>query len=70
MAKTLQLQFETNNGKELTLSVDDPRSNLTREEIEAGMQSLINSNAFHVDSFSVSAIKGAKVVERNVNEII
>lgn len=70
MAKTLQLQFETNNGKELTLSVDDPRSNLTREEIEAGMQSLINSNAFHVDSFSVSAIKGAKVVERNVNAII
>lgn len=70
MAKTLQLQFETDNGKELTLSVDEPRENLTREEIEAGMQSLINSNAFHVDSFSLSAIKGAKVVERNVSAII
>ncbi|MCM3357335.1 MULTISPECIES: DUF2922 domain-containing protein [unclassified Psychrobacillus] len=70
MAKTLQLQFETDNGKELTLSVDEPRENLTREEIEAGMQSLINSNTFHVDSFSLSGIKGAKVVERNVNSII
>ena len=70
MAKTLQLQFGTDNGKEMTLSVDDPRANLTRQEIESGMQSIINSNAFHVDSFSLTVIKGAKVVERNVDEII
>lgn len=70
MAKTLQMQFESSNGKVVLLTVDDPRENLTRNEIEAGMQAIITSDAFHAESFSLTSIKSAKVVDRNVNEII
>ncbi len=70
MSKTLQLQFEAANGKGFLLSVDDPKSDLTQAEVEAGMQTIILNNAFQVDGDSLTTIKTAKVVERNVNNII
>lgn len=70
MAKTLQLQFETENGKLLMVTVDNPKDSLTEAEIEAGMAAIIASNVFHVAGRPVSAVKSVKVVERNVTQII
>lgn len=70
MAKSLQLQFETANGKRVSLSVDDPKETLTEAEIEAGMQAIIASNVFHVEGNPLATVRSAKVVERNVTEII
>ena len=70
MAKTLQLQFETANGKNVTISVDEPKSTLTETEIQTGMQAIIVSNAFQSDGSPLAVIKSAKVVDRTVTEII
>ena len=43
MAKTLQLNFSTANGKNMMLSVDEPRADLTTPEVEATMQAVIAS---------------------------
>lgn len=70
MAKILQLQFEAANGKNLTLSVDDPKESLTPTEVEAGMEAVISSNVFHVDGAPLTLVKSAKVIDRNVTSII
>ncbi|MEI4768097.1 DUF2922 domain-containing protein [Psychrobacillus sp. FJAT-51614] len=70
MAKTLQLQFETDNGKLLMVTVDNPKETLTETEIQAGMAAIIASNVFHIGGKPLSAVKSAKVVERNVSQII
>lgn len=70
MSKTLQLQFETAHGKNVTISVDDPKSNLTETDIQTGMQEIISSNAFQSDGSPFAVIKSAKVVDRTVTEII
>lgn len=70
MAKSLQLQFETADGKRLMVSVEDPKDSLTNTEIETGMQSIITSNVFHVEGVPLSIVKSAQVVERNVTAII
>jgi hypothetical protein len=66
MAKTLELIFETAAGKEVTLSVEDPRENVTPPELQAGMQTIITANIFEVEGSPFAAVKGARIVERNV----
>ena len=70
MAKTLQLQFGAANGKSLMLTVDEPKESLTQVEIQAGMNAIISSNVFHIEGSPLSVVKNAKIVERNVSEII
>lgn len=70
MAKSLQLQFETANGKRLLVTVDDPKENLTSSEIERGMEAIIASDVFHVEGSPLSVVKSARVVERTVTQII
>lgn len=69
MSKTLQLQFETAHGKNVTISVDEPKSTLTETEVQAGMQAIIASNAFQSDGSPLVVIKKAQVVDRTVTEI-
>ncbi|WP_391209477.1 DUF2922 domain-containing protein [Psychrobacillus sp. L4] len=70
MAKSLQLQFETASGKRLLVTVDDPKESLTSKEIEDGMEAIVSSNVFHVEGTPLSIVKSARIVERNVTQII
>lgn len=69
MAQTLELRFETAVGKPLTLTVDQPRADLSEDEIESGMAAIIASNVFYVESLPVSVAKSARLIERNVTEL-
>lgn len=70
MAKTLQLNFSTASGKNVMLTVDEPREDLTAPEIEAVMQDIITSGVFEVDGSPLETAKNARIVERNVTEIV
>ena len=70
MAKTLQLNFSTANGKNMMLSVDEPRADLTTPEVEATMQAVIASGVFELDGFPLETSKSARIVDRNVTEIV
>lgn len=69
MAQTLELRFETDAGKAMTLTVDQPRANLTESEVESGMAALIASDVFYVESLPVSVAKSARLVERNITDL-
>ena len=49
MAKTLQLNFNTSSGKKVSLTVDEPRADLTPQSIEAAMQEIIAANVFEIN---------------------
>jgi len=70
MAKTLQLNFSTTTGKNVMLTVDEPRANLTANAVEATMQAIIASGVFEVNGAPLETSKGARIVERNVTELV
>lgn len=70
MAQVLEMQFETSGGKKLTISVDEPRTNLTALEVETGMQALIASDVFEVNGFGLSSTFSARLIERNVSDLM
>ena len=70
MAKTLQLNFSTSGGKKVMLTVDEPREDLTAQEVSAAMQEVINAGIFEFEGHTLDAAIGARIVERNVTELI
>jgi len=69
MAKTLQLNFSTSTGKNVMLTVDEPRANLTVTAVEATMQAIIATRVFEVNGAPLETSKGARIVERNITEL-
>jgi hypothetical protein len=68
MAKTLELQFTTQLGKLANISVDDPIEPIDTAQVKLAMDNLIAENVIQSSSGALVAIKGARVVERNVTE--
>lgn len=68
MTNTLQLIFQLANEKSLTLSVMEPRENLTDAEVAAVMETIVTQNVFKRDEASIVAKKAARLISRNVKE--
>ena len=68
MTQVLELKFDTANGKSMTITVDNPKVNLSAIEVEAAMQTIITSNIFHNNGSSLVAVNHARIVERTVSE--
>ncbi|MFP7202109.1 DUF2922 domain-containing protein [Lysinibacillus halotolerans] len=68
MAQVLELKFDTANGKTMTLSVNEPKPNLTPTEITAAMQTIMTADVFHNEGHKLVAINQARIIERNVSE--
>lgn len=70
MSRVLEMKFEAANGKVFTLSLNDPKPNLTSSEISNAMQSIINHDVFHVEGASLSSIKQARLIDKTITNII
>lgn len=68
MSQVLELKFDTANGKTMTLSVNDPKPNLTPTEITAVMDSIIAADVFHNEGNALVKINLARIIERNVSD--
>ena len=70
MAKVLEMQFDTLDNKKFTISVDEPRADLTALEVETGMQALLASNVFFANGGYLVSANQARIIERNVTELV
>lgn len=70
METKLYLEFLTPSGAQMSLSLNDPKAELTREEIEAQMAQIIGSNIFNIKGEALSEIKGAYKVEQTKTSFI
>ncbi|MBQ3423203.1 MAG: DUF2922 domain-containing protein [Romboutsia sp.] len=66
--KKLLMTFKTDEGKKVSLSVDDPRPNITEEEIKSAMETIINSGIFTPNGESLIEMLEAKIVETDTIE--
>ena len=66
----LYMIFGLDNGKNLSVSLLDPKTNLTRAQVEPVMQSLIDTNVFLYNGAVAVSIVDAYVREVSTTEII
>lgn len=68
MAKTLELQFVTAEGRTARVSVDNPNEPINLDQIKNVMDQIISDNAFNTEYGDFVTKKNARVIERNVVE--
>ena len=66
--KKLLMTFKTDEGRKISLSIDDPRPNITEEEIKSAMETIINSGIFAPNGESLIEMLEAKIVETDTIE--
>jgi len=64
--KKLDLVFYTEAGKTASIVIDNPKENLTDEEIRIAMDQFIQTGAFLTKSGRLISKKEARVFEQNV----
>ncbi|MFZ3591604.1 DUF2922 domain-containing protein [Bacillus sp. DJP31] len=70
MAKTLQLQFLNEESKTVSISIDNPIEPVDSLALDAAMDAILTTNIFTSSGGDLVSKKGARVVERNVEEIL
>lgn len=65
----LELIFSNEQGKKMTLGVEEPRDDLEKEEVREKMEDIIRENIFFHNGLDLVGIEGARVVTREVEEI-
>ncbi|WP_170007258.1 DUF2922 domain-containing protein [Bacillus fonticola] len=68
MAKTLELQFDTNLGKVSRVSIADPKEPVDMAVVQASMDQLIQANVFLSTAGYFVKARGARLIERNVTD--
>ncbi|NLV76581.1 MAG: DUF2922 domain-containing protein [Tissierellia bacterium] len=70
MNKTkLELEFKDQMGKKFTLSLDEPRDDVTEVEIKAAMDDIVARNIFFTDGGDIVAAAGARIITTTIDEI-
>lgn len=64
----LVMVFKNRIGKNVTLSTDDPRDDLTEEQIKAAMELIIEKNIFKKNNHTFVEAVDAQIVNSQINE--
>ncbi|AQS60256.1 MULTISPECIES: DUF2922 domain-containing protein [Eubacteriales] len=67
--QTLQMRFVTQAGTRVTISLDNPRDDLTEAEVTAAMDQIIAKNIFSTSGGDLVAKDSAQIIDRTVNVI-
>ena len=68
VTKKLLMTFKTDEDKNVSISVEDPRPNLTESEILEAMNLIIEKDVFSPNGEALVEKVGAKVVETETQE--
>lgn len=68
-AKTLRMIFSSQAGRSVTLTLDNPRSDLTAAEIEATMDLVIARNIFNSSGGDLVTKQDIKVIDSTTNDL-
>ena len=65
---TLVMVFKNRAGKNVSISIDDPRDDLTEAEIKSAMELIIAKDVFKKKNFSLTQAVGAKITNTETDE--
>ena len=66
--KKLMMTFKTDEDKNISISIDDPRENLNKEEIKNVMQLILQKDIFSINGASIVDLVEAKIVQTGTTE--
>lgn len=69
MVKTLQMVFQNQMGKNVSISIGDVKDTITADEIKTLMQMIIARNIFESTGGDLTTIMSADIVTRDVQEM-
>ena len=65
----LKMVFKNQEGNKVLLSLEDPKSDLTTDQIQTVMNSIINKNVFSSTGGDLVSIYDIKIVNRTTNDL-
>ncbi|SDH95288.1 Protein of unknown function [Alteribacillus persepolensis] len=69
MSKRLELRFMNEDGKNVTISLDEPVEPVDETAIDSAMEAVILSNMFLSSGGDITEKRDARIVERTVNTV-
>ena len=66
--KKLLMTFKTTDDKNVSISVDEPREDITEKEIHDAMTLILNKDIFFPNGSTLVSLVGAKIVETGTTE--
>lgn len=69
MDKVLAMSFKTGLGKSMRITLEDPREDVTSEEIKATMNLIISKDLFNVEG-GVAEIVGANIITTQSEQVV
>lgn len=70
MSTTLQMIFYNEEGRNVTISMSDPRDDLEPAEVETAMNNILQRNIFRSAGGDISSLNKAQLVSREVEVLI
>ncbi len=67
--QTLRMVFKNESGSNFTISLDNPRNNVTAAEIEAVMDLIISRNVFLTGGGALVSKQDVQIVDRTTNDL-
>lgn len=65
----LEMEFKDEGGKRFNLSLDDPREDLTGEEIRIAMDDIILRNVFFTKEGDIEIPVGARIITTSIENM-
>ncbi|BES66441.1 DUF2922 domain-containing protein [Gottschalkiaceae bacterium SANA] len=69
MTKKLLMSFRNADGNRVSLSIDDPRANVTDAEVKAAMQMVLDENIFDSNGGALVQIVDATIIETTKTDL-
>ena len=66
--KKLMMTFKTDEDNNVSISLDEPRDNITEQEIQNAMNIILNNDIFAPNGETLISLVGAKIVETGTTE--
>ncbi|MCC0656529.1 DUF2922 domain-containing protein [Clostridioides sp. ES-S-0123-01] len=63
--KKLVMSFKNTKDKQVSFSIENPKEDLTEENIKSAMDLILSKNVFSVGGFDLASAVEAKIVETN-----
>jgi hypothetical protein len=70
MAKKLVMVFATAQGHTSSMTLDEPKEDITEAEVRTVMESIIAKNIFNTNSGDLASVKSAEIVTTTTEQLI
>lgn len=69
MSKKIDLLFTNQEGRQVTISIDNPTEPVNVELVQTVMETILSENVFISSGGALTSIKGARLVDHQVTDI-